>query len=169
MVRLIRSKKSHRWSKEIAPAILILILTISLSVFLGDFTFLKGSEAIYKGLFRFFRITLLPLPSFLFVIARLWMVAEGSPEKKQRLSSSGGETGSRNSSCETLAPSPSSGNWYRATLWNETSFGSSGSHRDNGFSLFTHPQRAVPIRTIHGRHWNYSLDLSPSIHDLDFG
>jgi hypothetical protein len=35
-----------------------LILTIFLSVFLGDFTFLKGSEAIYKGLFRFFRITL---------------------------------------------------------------------------------------------------------------
>jgi hypothetical protein len=38
---------------------MILILTISLSVFLGNFTFLKGSEAIYKGLFRFFRITLL--------------------------------------------------------------------------------------------------------------
>src|SRR4030042_2778250 len=66
MVRLIRSKKSHRWSKEITPAILILILTISLSVFLGDFTFLKGSEAIYKGLFRLFRITLfLYLPLYL--------------------------------------------------------------------------------------------------------
>jgi len=59
MVQLICSKKSHRWSKEVAPAILILILTISLSIFLGEFTFLKGSEAIYKGLFRFFRITLL--------------------------------------------------------------------------------------------------------------
>ena len=59
MVQLICSKKSHRWSKEVAPAILILILTISLSIFLGEFTFLKGSEAIYKGLLRFFRITLL--------------------------------------------------------------------------------------------------------------
>ena len=58
MVQLICSKKSHRWSKEVAPAILILILTIFLSIFLGEFTFLKGSEAIYKGLLRFFRITL---------------------------------------------------------------------------------------------------------------
>ena len=58
MVQLICSKKSHQWSKEISPAILILILTIFLSVFLGEFTFLKGSEAIYKGLLRFFRITL---------------------------------------------------------------------------------------------------------------
>jgi len=48
-----------RWSKEIGHAVAILILTIALSVFLGDFTFLKGSEALYKGLFRFFRITLL--------------------------------------------------------------------------------------------------------------
>lgn len=67
MVRLIRSKKSHRWSKEIAPAILILIFTIFLSVFLGDFTFLKGSEAIYKGLFRFFRITLFLCLPFYFL------------------------------------------------------------------------------------------------------
>src|SRR4030042_2863306 len=59
MVQLICSKKSHRWSKEVSPAILILILTIFLSIFLGEFTFLKGSEAIYKGLLRFFRITLL--------------------------------------------------------------------------------------------------------------
>src|SRR4030043_588713 len=59
MVQLICSKKSHRWSKEVSPAILILILTIFLSIFLGEVTFLKGSEAIYKGLLRFFRITLL--------------------------------------------------------------------------------------------------------------
>jgi hypothetical protein len=58
MVQIICSKKSHRWSKELAPAIVILILTIFVSIFLGEFTFLKGSEAIYKGLFRFFRIVL---------------------------------------------------------------------------------------------------------------
>jgi len=80
MVRLIRSKKSHRWSEEIAPAILILILTIFLSVFLGDFTFLKGSEAIYKGLFRFFRITLLlcfPFYLLLPIFGGLGKVAQG--------------------------------------------------------------------------------------------
>ena len=58
MVQLICSKKSHRWSKEVSPAVLILILTIFLSIFFGEFTFLKGSEAISKGLLRFFRITL---------------------------------------------------------------------------------------------------------------
>ena len=59
MGQLLFSNKLHQWSKETAHAILILILTISLSIFLGEFTFLKGSEAIYKGLFRFFRIMLL--------------------------------------------------------------------------------------------------------------
>ena len=58
MVQLTCSKKSHWWSKAVSPAILILILTIFLSIFLGEFTFLKGSEAISKGLLRFFRITL---------------------------------------------------------------------------------------------------------------
>jgi len=58
MGQLISSNKLHQWPKEVAPAILILILTISLSIFLGEFTFLKGSEAIYKGLIRFFRVTL---------------------------------------------------------------------------------------------------------------
>ena len=79
MVQLICSKKSHRWSKEVAPAILILILTISLSIILGEFTFHKGSEAIYKGLFRFFRITLLlclPLYLLLPVFGRLGKVAQ---------------------------------------------------------------------------------------------
>ena len=59
MIFLASSNKFRRWSKEIGHAVAILILTISLSIFLGDFTFLKGSEAIYKGLLRFFRITLL--------------------------------------------------------------------------------------------------------------
>ena len=70
----IRSKKSHRWPKEIVPAILTLILTIFLSVLLGDFTFLKGSEAIYKGLFRFFRITFfLYLPFYLLLPVFGWL------------------------------------------------------------------------------------------------
>src|SRR4030042_6554742 len=59
MISLTSSNKFRRWSKEIGHAVAVLILTICLSIFLGNFTFLKGSEAIYKGLFRFFRITLL--------------------------------------------------------------------------------------------------------------
>jgi len=59
MVFLTSPNKFSRWSKEIGHAVAILILTISLSTFLGDFTFLRGSEAIYKGLLRFSRITLL--------------------------------------------------------------------------------------------------------------
>ncbi|MGQ9638784.1 MAG: hypothetical protein ACUVT6_13500, partial [Thermodesulfobacteriota bacterium] len=66
MTSQISPEKCRRWSREIGHAVVILILTISLSVFLGDFTFLKGSEAIYKGLLRFSRITvLLCLPLYL--------------------------------------------------------------------------------------------------------
>jgi len=59
MTSQISSNRFRRWSKEIGHAVAILILTICLSIFLGNFTFLRGSEAIYKGFFRFFRITLL--------------------------------------------------------------------------------------------------------------
>jgi hypothetical protein len=66
MISLTSSNKFRRWSKEIGHAIAILILTISLSLFLGEFTFLRGSEAIYKGLLRFGRITfLLCIPLYL--------------------------------------------------------------------------------------------------------
>jgi len=69
----------HRWSKEVEPASFILLLTITLPIFLGEFTFLKGSEAIYKGLLRFSRITLLlclPLYLLLPVFGRLGKVAQ---------------------------------------------------------------------------------------------
>ncbi|MGB9629831.1 MAG: hypothetical protein ACPL6D_14340 [Thermodesulfobacteriota bacterium] len=59
MTSQISPNKFRQWSKEIGHAVAILILTISLSLFLGDFTFLRGSEAIYKALFRFLRIVLL--------------------------------------------------------------------------------------------------------------
>jgi len=80
MICLTPSNKFHRWSKEIGHAVAILILTISLSIFLGDFTFLRGSGAIYKGLFRFFRITLLLcLPLYL-----LFPIFEGLGRVVQR-------------------------------------------------------------------------------------
>jgi len=80
MISLTSSNKFRRWSKEIGHAVAILILTISLSIFLGDFTFLRGSEAIYKGLFRFFRITLLLcLPLYL-----LFPIFEGLGRVVQR-------------------------------------------------------------------------------------
>jgi hypothetical protein len=66
MIHLTSSKDFRRWSKEIGHAVALLILTISLSILLGEFTFLKGSEAVYKGLFRFLRLTLvLCLPAYL--------------------------------------------------------------------------------------------------------
>ena len=78
MVHLMGSKNLHRWSKEMGPAILILLFTITLSIFLGKFTFLKGWEAIYKGLLRFFRFTLilcLPLYVLLPIESKLgWVV-----------------------------------------------------------------------------------------------
>jgi len=79
-IQLTSSNKFRRWSKEIGHAIAILILTISLSIFLGDFAFLRGSEAIYKGLFRFFRFTLfLCLPLYL-----LFPIFEGLGRVVQR-------------------------------------------------------------------------------------
>jgi hypothetical protein len=66
MVRIICSKKSHWWPKEVAPAILILILTIIISILLGQFTFSRGWESVYRGFLRFFRTALfLYLPLFL--------------------------------------------------------------------------------------------------------
>jgi hypothetical protein len=94
MACLMLSKNFNRWSKEAGPAFLILILTIIVSIFLGEFTFLRGFEAIYKGLFRFFRITLLlclPLYLLLPVFGRLGKVAQRKNstflqmEKKQDL------------------------------------------------------------------------------------
>jgi len=79
MVSLTSPNKFRRWSKEMGHAVAILILTISLSIFLGDFAFLRGSEAIYKGLLRFFRITLLlclPLYLLLPLFGRLRKVVQ---------------------------------------------------------------------------------------------
>jgi len=79
MIYLTSSNKFRRWSREIAHAVAILILTISLSVFLGEFTFLKGAEAIYKGLLRFSRITLLlclPLYLLLPIFGKLGKVVQ---------------------------------------------------------------------------------------------
>jgi hypothetical protein len=58
MVHLMASKNFHRWFKEVGYAFLILVFTIVVSIFLGEFAFLKGWEAIYRGFIRFFRITL---------------------------------------------------------------------------------------------------------------
>jgi hypothetical protein len=66
MIHLTSSKDFRRWLKEIGHAVGVLILTILLSIFLGEFTFLRGTEAIYKGIFRFLRLTfLLCLPVYL--------------------------------------------------------------------------------------------------------
>jgi len=80
MTSQISPNRFRRWSKEIGHAVVVLTLTISLSIILGDFTFLKGSEAIYKGLLRFSRITLLLcLPLYL-----LFPIFEGLGRAVQR-------------------------------------------------------------------------------------
>jgi hypothetical protein len=74
MTSQISPNRFRRWSKEIGHAVAILILTIFLSIFLGEFTFFKGSEAIYRGFLRFFRATLLlclPLYLLLPIFGRL--------------------------------------------------------------------------------------------------
>jgi len=66
MISLPVSREVRRWSNEVWHAAVILMFSICLSVFLGEFTFLEGSEALYKGLLRFFRIAgLLCLPPYL--------------------------------------------------------------------------------------------------------
>jgi hypothetical protein len=66
MISLTSSKNFHRWSKEMGPAIFILLFTIGLSIFLGEFTFLKGWESVYRAFVRFFRFTFsLCLPLYL--------------------------------------------------------------------------------------------------------
>ena len=51
-----RSKDFDRWTKEFRHAFVLLIIIIVISILLGQFAFVRGWEAIYKGLFRFFRI-----------------------------------------------------------------------------------------------------------------
>jgi hypothetical protein len=58
MVHLMPSKNFHRWTKEIGHAFLILMITIIISILLGEFAFMRGWEAIYRGSLRFFRIAL---------------------------------------------------------------------------------------------------------------
>jgi hypothetical protein len=66
MIHLIQSKHFHSWSKEMAPAIFILLFTTILSVFIGEFTFLRGWESVYRGFIRFFLFALsLCLPIYL--------------------------------------------------------------------------------------------------------
>ena len=59
MACLALSRNDHRWFNELTPASLVLILTIALPFLLGEFTFLKGWQALYLGILRFIRITLL--------------------------------------------------------------------------------------------------------------
>ncbi len=59
------SKTFHRWTREFGYAVLVLIALVVLSVLLGQFVFMKGWEAIYRGLFRFFRIVFFLCISFL--------------------------------------------------------------------------------------------------------
>jgi hypothetical protein len=76
-IRLMLSRNFHRWSKEVGHAILILILTIIISILLGQFTFLRGWESVYRGFVRFFRFTFslcLPLYMLLPIYSKLGFI-----------------------------------------------------------------------------------------------
>ena len=77
MVHLIRSKSFNRWTGEAGHAFLILIITIITSILSGEFAFMRGWDAIYRGLFRFFRIAFflcLPLYMLLPIYSKLGFV-----------------------------------------------------------------------------------------------
>ncbi len=57
MTRFGRSKDLHRWTKEFRHDFALLIIIIVISILVGQFAFVRGWEAIYRGLSRFFRIT----------------------------------------------------------------------------------------------------------------
>ena len=74
MVHLIRSKHFHRWTEEAGHAFLILMITMIIPVLSGEFAFMRGWEAIYRGFFRFFRIAFflcLPLYMLLPIYSKL--------------------------------------------------------------------------------------------------
>jgi hypothetical protein len=76
-IRLMLLRNFHRWSKEVGLAILILILTIIISIILGQFTFLRGWESVYRGFVRFFRFTFslcLPLYMLLPIYSKLGFI-----------------------------------------------------------------------------------------------
>ena len=141
MVRLIRSKKSHRWSKEDSarhPNF------DSYNFPLGLFRGLHVSQRVPRQSTRGSSGSFGLRSSFAFLFTCCCPsleVAEVVQRKDSAFLQIEGKQDLENSSCETLAPSPSSGNWYWTSFWNETSFGSSGCHRDSyGLRLFTHPQ-----------------------------
>jgi hypothetical protein len=77
VVHLIRSKKFHHWTKEAGHAFLILIITIIIPILSGEFAFMRGWEAIYRGFFRFFRIAFflcLPLYMLMPIYSKLGFV-----------------------------------------------------------------------------------------------
>jgi hypothetical protein len=66
------------WVRHLWPALLVLLLSVCLSLFLGEFAFLRSHNAVYRGILRFLRIALvlcLPLyalvPIHRFIVQRM--------------------------------------------------------------------------------------------------
>jgi hypothetical protein len=63
------------WVRDLWPALLVLLVSICLSLLLGEFAFLKSHNAVYKGLLRFLRIALfLCLPLYALVPVHRFLV-----------------------------------------------------------------------------------------------
>jgi heme A synthase len=66
MFALWKKKSVIKTLKEIAPALIILLITLVVSAFISEFTFAFGLKALWKIIFRFLRLSfLLTLPLFL--------------------------------------------------------------------------------------------------------
>ena len=84
MVELLKTKSLRENLKEIAPALAILLVTLSISIFITEFTFSFGIEALWKTLLRFFRLSLLlTLP--LLLLPNLCTLLEGFFKRGTRL------------------------------------------------------------------------------------
>ena len=69
MVELLKRKSFKKNLKEIGPALVILLVTLVIPVFITEFTFNFGLKALWKTLFRFLRVSfLLTLPLFLLAV-----------------------------------------------------------------------------------------------------
>ncbi len=69
-------RSEYRLSKEISPALAVLLFAIFFSVFLDKFPLIQGWEVIYRALLRFLRLTIL-LCFPLYVLSRIYSFVVG--------------------------------------------------------------------------------------------
>jgi hypothetical protein len=169
MVHLMPSKSFHRWFKEIGHVFLILILSIGFSIFTGEFAFLRGWESLYRGLLRFFRMTLFLCLPPLSITTHLWQPRICYPEKKRDIYSNKAEASTRNSSHKTLAFPAISRDWHWTSFCHKAAWSSSDRYGINSDGLHSLTSRAISAGKAIGCHRDHDSCLPPLVHPLDHG